>query len=519
MKGTRFSTSTRRIGTFVSFALFGLIVGFIISSNLGIENIAVTQPRDGNNTINAQFARSTAAAQSIYPLNHEGKSPFVNVVQKVRDAVVNIRAERIEEMTPYQQRWLRFWGYPDDERQEVSMGTGFFFRTDGYILTNHHVIAGARKITVTLADYSRVDARIVGEDPATDLAVIRINGDGYPWIELGDSDSIQVGEWVMAIGNPFPSQGLDRTVTVGVVSAKGRRGLNFGEDSPEFQDYIQTDAAINPGNSGGPLVSLEGYVVGINSAIASSSGQSAGIGFAIPANLVRSILPDLITGGRVERGWLGVTMSDLDPVQAEANGLNAARGVLIREVQPDSPADQGGLERGDIIVKFDGTKVDDMNHFRYLVAGARSGSHVNMELYRRGKPMNVSVTLGDRDLGLSQLSPQEFAQEQDRYTKPTKATEMWFGMAVETATEELAERYGVEYRDGVIVTYVEPGSLADIEGINPGTILIEIDHKDVHSASEFFTLKKELDGRERAIALIGYDIRGNIRYYAIKPQS
>ncbi len=519
MKGARFSSSTRRVGTYVSFALFGLIVGFIISSNLGLDNLAVTQTRSGNHPATVQYARSTPAAKSIYPLNNEGKSPFVNVVHNVRDAVVNIRAERIEQMTPYQQRWLRFWGYPDDERQEISMGTGFFFRTDGYILTNHHVIAGARKISVTLADHSKVEAKLIGEDPATDLAVIKIAGDGYPWIELGDSDSIQVGEWVMAIGNPFPSQGLDRTVTVGVVSAKGRRGLDFGADSPEFQDYIQTDAAINPGNSGGPLVNLDGYVVGINSAIASSSGQSAGIGFAIPANLVKSILPDLITGGRVERGWLGVTMSDLDDNQAEANGLTTAQGVLIREVQPDSPAQKGGLENGDIILDYNGTRVEDMNHFRYLVASSKVGSKVDMDLFRRGKPVKISVTLGDRDEGLSEMAPQEYAQDQGRYTKPPNDTDMWFGMAVETATKELADRFGVEYRDGVMVTYVEPGSLADIEGINPGTILIEIDHRDVKTTADFFQLKKELAKRERAIALIGYDIRGNIRYYAIKPQS
>jgi serine protease Do len=266
-------------------------------------------------------------------------------------------------------------------------------------------------------------------------------------------------------------------------------------------------------------VNLDGYVIGINSAIASASGQSAGIGFAIPANLVQSILPDLITGGRVERGWLGVTMSDLDPIQAEANGLPAARGVLIREVQQDSPAASSGLERGDIILNFDGVRVDDMNHFRYLVAGARSGAEVEMNLYRRGHPMKVNVTLGDRDSGLAQIDPQGFERQQQRYTAPSEDTEAWFGMVVETATEDLAERYGVEYREGVIVTYVEPGSLADIEGINPGTILIEVDHQDVRLGSEFYSLKEKLDGRERAVALIGYDIRGNIRYYAIKPQS
>jgi len=180
---------------------------------------------------------------------------------------------------------------------------------------------------------------------------------------------------------------------------------------------------------------------------------------------------------------------------------------------------RSGLERGDIIVNFDGTRVDDMNHFRYLVAGARAGASVSMDLYRRGSPMKINVTLGDRDRGLAQLDPEGYESEQQRFTTPAPDAEMWFGMAVETASQDLAERYGVEYREGVIVTYVESGSLADIEGINPGTILIEVDHRDVRSGPEFYTLKGELDGRERAVALIGYDIRGNIRYYAIKPQS
>ncbi|MGB5107011.1 MAG: trypsin-like peptidase domain-containing protein [Candidatus Zixiibacteriota bacterium] len=511
MKGVTHIATVRRWGGFFIFTLAGLIIGFIISSNTNIVNVAVSQPQE-----RAQFARSSAPRPSIYPINANGESPFVAVVETIRDAVVNIRAERIEKLTPYQQRWMKFWGFQQDDQREISMGTGFFFREDGYILTNHHVIAGAKDITVTLADYRQVKAQLIGEDPATDLAVLKVSGEGFPAIELGNSDSIKVGEWVIAIGNPFPSQGLDRTVTVGVVSAKGRRGLNFGEDSPEYQDYIQTDAAINPGNSGGPLVDLDGYLVGINSAIATSTGQSAGIGFAIPANLVRSILPDLIKGAKIERGWLGVVLSNLDPIMAEANGLPNARGVLLREVRPESPAADGGLESGDIVTKFNDTPIDDQDHFRYLVASAKSGASVKMQVFRKGRPMQLNVTLGDRDAGLAQDFPPE-TMPQNTGSPEAPAQSTWFGMAVETASEQLADQYGVEFHEGVIVTYVEAGSQADIEGVTPGTILIEIDHQPVPSKDSFYSLQSSLAGRTKAIALIGYDLRGNIKYFAIKP--
>jgi serine protease Do len=507
VKGVSTYSSFIRWGVLLSFMLVGIIIGFVISSNTEFVNNAVSQ---------TQSVRATASSKSIYPITAEGKSPFVSVVEKVRDAVVNIKAERVEQLTPSSRRWMQFWGLPVDNPREVSMGTGFFFRDDGYILTNHHVIAGARDVTITLADRKEVRAKLVGEDAASDLAVLKITGGGYPYIELGDSDSIMVGEWVMAIGNPFPSQGLDRTVTVGVVSAKGRRGLNFGEDTPDFQDYIQTDAAINPGNSGGPLVNLEGYVIGINAAIASSSGQSAGIGFAIPSNFVKSIVTDLMTKGKVLRGWLGVGLDNIDANMAEANGLPSPRGVLIGQVRSDSPAERAGLRDGDIVTKFNGINVEDKNHFRYLVAGEKLGSTINLEVYRKGKPADLVVTIGDRDKGLA--DNQEPTQPTNtNQGVPPSSNEGWLGVVVKTATQALADQYGVDYREGVIATRVDPGSPADIEGVTPGTILIEINHEEIKTESDFDRIKAQLQGRTKAIAMIGYDYRGNVRYFAIKP--
>lgn len=506
MKGVSANSTFIRWGVLLSFVLVGVIIGFVVSSNTEFVNNALSQ---------TQAVRATAPAKSIYPITAEGKSPFVSVVEKIRDAVVNIKAERIEQLSPSQKRWQAFWGLPTDNPREVSMGTGFFFRDDGYVLTNHHVIAGARDITITLANRQEVRAKLVGEDSASDLAVLKITGSSYPYIELGDSDSIMVGEWVMAIGNPFPSQGLDRTVTVGVISAKGRRGLYFGEDTPAFQDYIQTDAAINPGNSGGPLVNLDGYVIGINAAIASSSGQSAGIGFAIPSNFVKSVVTDLMTKGRVQRGWLGVGLNDIDANMAEANGLPSRRGVLIGQVRSDSPAERAGLRDGDIVTKFNGINVEDQNHFRYLVAGEKLGSKINLEIYRKGKPTELAVTIGDRDQGLA-VNQQPTQRRGSPGTQPS-SNELWLGMVVETATQALADQYGVDYREGVIVTRVNSGSPADIEGVTPGSILIEINHEAIKSVGDFDRIKAQLQGRTKAIAMIGYDYRGNVRYFAIKP--
>jgi serine protease Do len=506
VKGVPVLSSFLRWGVLLSFVLVGVIIGFVISSNTELVNNASSE---------TQAVRATAPSKSIYPINAQGKSPFVAVVEKIRDAVVNIKAEKIEQLSPMDRRWLQFWGLPADNPREYSMGTGFFFRDDGYILTNHHVIAGARDITVTLADRQEVRAKLVGEDGASDLAVLKINGGGYPYIELGDSDSIMVGEWVMAIGNPFPSQGLDRTVTVGVVSAKGRRGLNFGEDTPDFQDYIQTDAAINPGNSGGPLVNLEGYVIGINAAIASASGQSAGIGFAIPSNFVRSVTTDLMTKGKVQRGWLGVSLSDIDANMAEANGLPSPQGVLIGQVSANSPAERAGLRDGDIVTKLNGTNVEDRNHFKYLVANEKLGQIINLEVYRRGRPTNLSVVVGDRDEGMA--SSQGPSRAPSGQGTESYQNNMWLGMAIQTASQSLADQYGVDFHEGVIVIRVEPGSPADIEGIAPGSILIEINHEDIKTEADYNRVKSQLQGRTKAIAMIGYDHRGNVRYFAIKP--
>ena len=456
-----------------------------------------------------------AASYDSYPVTEQGQSPFVAVVNRTRDAVVNIYSEgenpSANDIDPM---WHRFFGIPP---KVTSYGSGFVIRPDGYILTNNHVVENGERIVVSLSDHRQFDAELIGADPQTDLAVLKIDvSDRLPFIELGDSDSMQVGDWVIAIGNPFPEQGLDRTVTVGVVSAKSRRNLRFGTDTPAYQDYIQTDASINPGNSGGPLMNLSGQAIGINSAIASPNRGSVGIGFAIPSNMARNIVTKLIENGKVSRGWLGVTLGEVTPDIAEASGLDKATGVLISEVINGSPASSVGLQPNDIVVSFDGKDVPDLYTFRLMVAEHKMGDHVSIKYNRDGQFRNVNVVLGDRDLSLASVegTPQNTPSQPQTQTNSEVS---WLGMTVETASPQLASDFKVEYHPGVIITKVEAGSPAYNKNLTQGTIITKIDFKDVRSKEDFARISSELKDREKAIAFYVFDLNGNIGYVAIKP--
>ncbi len=451
-----------------------------------------------------------------YPVTEEGESPFVAVVQETRDAVVNIYAEgenpSARNMDPM---WRRFFGLPP---RVSSYGSGFVIRPDGYILTNNHVVQGGDKITVTLSDERTFEAELIGTDPQTDLAVLKIDArDSLPFIELGNSDDMRVGDWVVAIGNPFPEQGLDRTVTVGVVSAKSRRDLRFGSDTPEYQDYIQTDASINPGNSGGPLVNLRGEAIGINSAIASPNRGSVGIGFAIPSNLARVVASDLIEEGKVSRGWLGVMLSELTLDQREASGIEEDIGVRIADVIRGSPADAGGLQANDIVLTLNGKEIPDLYTFRLMVAEREMGDKVDLKINRDGEIENIDVILGDRDMSLAQTQGEMFPPERRDLDENPQETASWLGMSVKTATPNLARQYEVEYHQGVIVTDVEMGSPAYKKNIVPGTIITKIDFRDVRSKEDFVRISNDLQDREKAIAFYIFDLNGNIGYVALKP--
>jgi len=503
---------------FVSLALTAIIFAAI---GFGVSNV-VSVRRDVDHSLPApQVTYTQAVSLPPTPITQSGESPFVAVVEKSYDAVVNISSNRrvqsrYHEM--YDDFWRRFFKMPDREQVIPSFGSGFVVRDDGYIVTNNHVVDGGEDITVTLSDKSTHKATVVGADQPTDLAVLKIETNRrLQTVEFGNSSDMRVGDWVLAIGNPFPSLGLDRTVTVGVVSGKGRSQLSFGSETPIYQDYIQTDASINPGNSGGPLINLEGKVVGVNSAIASPSGGSVGIGFAIPSDLAKQIVSEIITEGKVARGYLGVLPRNLTTDEAEMVGLDRLMGVYIDEVTPGSPAAVGGLRNDDVISTFNGQEINGEQDFRLRVAAAKNGEEVKLGIIRRGKQQQVTVVLADREAALADYTPAT-PSTGNKPAESENVSSNWLGMTVADCSQELAYSMGVDYHEGAIVVSVDGRSPADVKGVVPGTIIVEIDYVPVKGKDDFEKVAKDIGNRDRAIAFHVFDVTGRIGYVAIKPQ-
>src|SRR3989344_3985176 len=373
------------------FLITGVAVGIVFSSRLGWLPIAVSSPTEGTAT--------TAPALS-------GPTPpnFVPVVKAVMPAVVNISTKRTVRSqggdVPSQFQddpfFRQFFGEEffhrfqmPRERRESSLGSGVIVDSAGYIVTNNHVVAKADEIKVLLNDKREFTGKVVGTDPKSDIAIVKINAKNLPMVPWGDSDKLEVGEYVLAIGNPF---GLNQTVTQGIVSAVGRANVGIAD----YEDFIQTDAAINPGNSGGALVNARGQLVGINTAIFSRSGGYMGIGFAVPSNMTRAVMDSLIKGGKVVRGWLGVSIQDVTPDLAKQFGLKDSRGALVSEIIPDSPAAAAGIQSGDIITMFNGKTVDSTSILRNTVAQTPVGRTVKVELLREKKTVSVAVKITEQ---------------------------------------------------------------------------------------------------------------------------
>jgi serine protease Do len=368
--------------------------------------------------------------------------------------------------------------------EQFGQGSGFIISQDGYILTNNHVVGEVDKIMVTLQDGRKLDAEVVGTDPKSDVAVIKVEADNLPVIELGDSDALEIGEWVIAIGSPF---GLDATVTVGVVSAKGRGGIGIAD----YEDFIQTDAAINMGNSGGPLLNLEGKAVGLNTAIFSQSGGYMGIGFAIPINMAKHIKEQLVETGKVTRGYLGIQMDEVKPELAEYFDLKTNQGISVLRVFPDSPADEAGLKAGDIILEMDGKKIEGMQQFKNAIAMVEPETKVTLLVYRDGKELKKKVEIGS-------LGDSSFA------TDISEVGEQ-LGLQVQELTEELAQGFGYEPGEGVIVSKVTEGSTAAVAGIRPGMLIVNVNHMNVHSVDEFNKALEETTKTRKALVFIKYE--------------
>ncbi len=405
---------------------------------------------------------------------------FQSAAKKVRPSVLNITTERWIDMEKNNPLigflGSMFEGREGREREnraqlERSYGTGFVVGPSGLALTNYHVVKAAKRVLARLEDGTEVRAEVIGTDPLSDLAVLRLaprpDGAAYAAVEFGDSDALQVGDWVLAIGNPF---GLDQTVTAGIVSAKGRSRVGIAA----YEDFIQTDAAINPGNSGGPLLDLDGKVIGVATAIASRSGEYSGIGFAIPAAMARKVMNDVVANGRVVRGWLGVSIQPASPKLAKRLGLGDRGGALVGGAVPGGPADKAGLLAGDLIVGVEGEAIHDSVRLRHRIADAKVGEGVSLQVIRQGKALDVTVVPTERK------SAQQQPEKTDATEKPPGV-----GITARQLNPQLAGFLGFQ-RDakGVVITRVEHGSLAAEQGVRPGTVLQEIDRRPIRTLDD-----------------------------------
>jgi Do/DeqQ family serine protease len=420
-----------------------------------------------------------------------GASSYSAVVDRVAPSVVTIRVEKVvsPRETSVPEPFRDFFGLPfhDDLRahREGGLGSGVVIRPDGYILTNHHVVSGAGKVRVDLADGRSFPAKIVGSDAASDLAVLHIDATGLRSLAFGDSDRVRVGDVVLAFGNPL---GVGQTVTMGIVSAKGRA---TGVSDGNYEDFLQTDAPINQGNSGGALVNLRGELVGINAQIVSPSGGNIGLGFAIPSAMARAVSEQLTRDGVVHRAKLGVTVQQVTPELAESLGLPGVHGALVSGVEAGSPADHAGLRQGDVITLLDGAPVSDANALRNHIAGSRPGSTVALEVVRQGKTESLHAQLIER-------APTESARAQRQSSADPDESSV--GMAVTPLTPDVANQLGVAPTGkGVVVTDVDPAGVAAAAGLQPGDVITRVNDRAIASVA---ALRAALDARSTKPALV-----------------
>ncbi len=464
------------------------------------------------------FAFPVAALDGgVESLRETGKA-FASVARSVSPSVVFIQVEGkaqalsqgpyppFGDESPFGDDFLRrYFGTPSpgmpqrpqEEQRTIGQGSGFVFQAGNglfskktYVLTNNHVVAEADKITVKLQDDREFTAKVTGRDPQSDVAVIEIETGGLKALPTGDSSKLEVGEWVVAIGNPF---GLSHTLTVGVVSATGRTSVGIND----YEDFIQTDAAINPGNSGGPLVNLDGEVVGINTAIFSRSGGYMGVGFAIPINLANTIASQLIEKGEVTRGYLGIVIQPLTAELAESFGVERNQGILVAQVSEDSPAEKGGLRQGDIIIAYNGKPLSDVGSFRNQVSLTAPGTRQELAILRNGEQKPVAVTIG-------RLTDEKIAAQ-----TPEQSSED-VGITVQTLTPELAKQLNTTPGEGVVITQVQPGSIAATAGLEAGIVVLQANRTAVSSAAEFKKAVDETRSQRRVLMLIR---SGNLQRY------
>lgn len=472
----------KRLRVWIFALIIGAVCGFLIAVRLNL------------------LPRTLAEFGDVKPYvidEQTLENSFVRVAKKVGPAVVSISTEHTEriggprtyfrffgdrELERYFEEFFKdFFDMPEREYKQRGLGSGFIIDEEGYILTNQHVIQDADKITVTLPDGRKFNAELKGSDVRSDLAIIKIEARNLPVLKLGDSDQIKIGQWVIAVGNPFGFAvgSAEPTITAGIVSALNR-SLPQTSRRRNYTDLIQTDAAINPGNSGGPLVNLKGEVIGINVAIFTPSGGNVGIGFAIPINSAKVILSRLIEGKKVLYGWLGVSVQNLNQELAEYFGISDQQGALVLKVFRDSPADKAGFKEGDVIRKFAGKTIKDVQGLLREVGRAEAGRVVSVEIIRDRIPLTLKVKVGER--------PEDF----DEFGRA--ADLLWRGIEVSEITSDLARRYRIREREGVVITHIEPDSPASRAGLMVGDVIVAINNQRIRNLDDYESAVRQVKG-------------------------
>jgi serine protease Do len=489
---------SKRSFVILSVLTAGFVGGLIIAANLEWTPAIIGQGNSGRASQSVISPSARALADQLSDL-------FEGTSEKVSPSVMPIFSEQEVKVSssfgspgdPFRDFFgddffKHFFGQipPGDQKQTVrGLGSGVIVSSDGYILTNNHVVQDAEKLTVVMPDKKKYTAKVIGTDPQTDVAVIKIDAKGLPAAQLGNSDNVKVGQWVIAVGNPFQ---LLHTVTAGIISAKGRSSVGLAD----YEDSIQTDASINPGNSGGALADLDGNVIGINTAISSPSGGSVGIGFAIPSNMAKRVMDELIDKGKISRGYLALVPQDIDENMAKALHLKSADGALVGDVTPDGPADKGGIKRGDIITQFDSKKVANSTELRNLVAQADPGSAAKITLLRDGKEMQVTVALGERPKGRGGRESQPEQQQPDEQTSKK------LGLSMQNLTPDIAQQLGYLHEHGVVITDVSSGSPAEDAGLQQGDLIKEVNRVAVATTREFNRIVARLGSGESVALLV-----------------
>lgn len=486
------------------------IVGISFIAGLFLAGmIFVYVPEKNVQTSNWQELSAPALSSNLYAdaapsLQAQAGLNFATIAERIGPTVVGIEAVKIVRRQsrsgfrgrPQDDFWDRFFGNPRGQEQEyrsTAGGTGFFISEDGYILTNNHIVENAIKITVTSLQGDEYTAELIGTDSKTDIALLKVKGSSFPYANLGNSEQLKVGEWVLAIGNPL---GFAHTVTAGIVSAKGRQLQTAATDLP-YQDFIQTDAAINRGNSGGPLVNMNGEVIGITSMIYTPTGGNIGIGFAIPSDLTRKIITQLKDTGKVVRGYLGIGLMpyDINDELKEVLNLKSKKGAMINLIVPGAPADKAGLKQYDVIIEIDSQRVEDNNDLLFKIADIRPGTKVDLIVIRDEEEQTFSVKLDVRD--------------DSEVPEPQVATDDDIGYTVQDLTPAIARDYGFRSEEGVLIMRVSRYSEAEEEGIQPGDIILEVNRQPVQNVRDFQKIVKKIDKGGAYILLLSRErVRG-----------